>query len=134
MIRYARRGFTTKFTKDTKVRLIKVSNFVIFVSFVVKPNFLSHFPKIRPRKLRLRLGRCRWQHDHGLLALILDAGGKIAFDLSLGVELDRRADHHAVLDFGLAKLVERQTAPLSACFLKNESIVSPAGTGYSGKR
>ena len=34
------------------------------------------------------------------MSLILNARRKIAFDLSVGVELDRRADHHTLLNFG----------------------------------
>ena len=60
-----------------------------------------HFLIFPPRKFRLGLGRGFGQYHNRFLSLILNACRKVAFDLSLGVELDRAADHHAIFNLGL---------------------------------
>src|SRR6266850_3961379 len=60
-----------------------------------------HFLIFPPRKFRFGLGRAFGQYHNRFLALILNACRKVAFDLSLGVELDRAADHHAIFNLGL---------------------------------
>src|SRR6476660_4184878 len=60
-----------------------------------------HFLIFPPRKFRLGLGGGFGQYHNRFLALILNTCRKVAFDLSLGVELDRAADHHAIFNLGL---------------------------------
>jgi hypothetical protein len=60
-----------------------------------------HFLIFPPRKFRPSFGRGFGQYHNGSLSLILNARRKVAFDLSLGVEFDRTADHHAIINLGL---------------------------------